>query len=71
MRGLGSLPTGGNILSLDFFFCFHAVKTRLSRYQLTDSSGKFTFTTTSMNVSIVKYRMSVVTILPLDFVMVH
>ena len=28
MRGLGSIPTGGNILSLDFF-CFHAVKTKM------------------------------------------
>ena len=25
MRGLGSIPTGGNILSLDFF-CFYVVK---------------------------------------------
>ena len=25
MRGLGSIPTGGNILSLDVF-CFHVVK---------------------------------------------
>ena len=28
MRGPGSIPTGGNILSLDFF-CFHAVKTKM------------------------------------------
>ena len=28
MRGLGSIPTGGNILSLEFF-CFHAVKTEM------------------------------------------
>ena len=28
MRGPGSMPTGGNILSL-FFFCFHAVKTKM------------------------------------------
>ena len=28
MRGLGSIPTGGNILSLEFF-CFHAVKTKM------------------------------------------
>ena len=28
MRGPGSIPTGGNILSLDFF-CFHVVKTKM------------------------------------------
>ena len=28
MRGLGSIPTGGNILSLDFF-CFYVVKTKM------------------------------------------
>ena len=28
MRGLGSIPTGGNILSLELF-CFHAVKTKM------------------------------------------
>ena len=28
MRGLGSIQTGGNILSLDFF-CFHVVKTKM------------------------------------------
>ena len=28
MRGLGSIPTRGNILSLDFFG-FHAVKTKM------------------------------------------
>ena len=30
MRGPGSIPTGGNILSLDFF-CFHVVKTKMSQ----------------------------------------
>ena len=29
MRGLGSTPIGGNILSLDFC-CFHAVKTKMT-----------------------------------------
>ena len=28
MRGLDSIPTGGNILSLEFF-CFHSVKTEM------------------------------------------
>ena len=28
MRCLGSIPTGGDILSLEFF-CFHAVKTKM------------------------------------------
>ena len=28
MRGLGSIPIGGNILSLEFF-CFYAVKTQM------------------------------------------
>ena len=30
MRGLGSIQTRGNILSLDFF-CFHIVKTKMSQ----------------------------------------
>ena len=45
--------------------------TTLNRYQPTDSSRKFVFTTLSSNVSIVRYRMSLVTILPLDLVMIH
>ena len=48
--------------------------TTVNRYPSKDSSGKFFFTTTSRtsrNVSIVRYRMSLVTILPLDFVMIH
>ena len=28
MRGLGSIPSGGKILSLEFF-CFHTVKTKM------------------------------------------
>ena len=45
--------------------------TTLNRHQPTDSSGKLFFTTTSRNASIVRYRMSLVTILLLDFVMIH
>ena len=41
------------------------------RYQSTGSSGKFFFTTTSRNVAIVRCRMYLVTILALDFVMIH
>ena len=42
-----------------------------NRYQSAGSSGKFFFTTTSRNVSIVRYRISLVTILVLDLVMIH
>ena len=45
--------------------------TTLNRYQPTDGSRKFFFTTVSRNVSIVSYRMSLVTILLLDSVMIH
>ena len=31
MRGMGSIPTGGNILSLEFF-CFHVVKTKMPQF---------------------------------------
>ena len=41
--------------------------TTQNRYQPTDSSGKLLFTTISRNVSTVRYRMSLVTILLLDF----
>ena len=40
-------------------------------YQPIDSSGKVSFTTTASNIPIIKYRMSLVTILPLDLVIVH
>ena len=43
----------------------------LNRYQPTDSSRKSFFTTISRNVSIARYRMSQVIILPLDLVMIH
>ena len=43
--------------------------TTWNRYQFTDSSGKFSFTTTSRNATIVRCRMSLVTIMVLDFVM--
>ena len=43
----------------------------LNRYQPTNSSGKLLFTTISRNVSIVRYRISLVTILLLDLVMIH
>ena len=33
MRGLGSIPTGGNILSLDFV-CFHVVKSLMPIFAL-------------------------------------
>ena len=45
--------------------------TTQKRYQSTGSSGKFFFTTTSRNVTIVRCRMSLVTMLVLDFVMIH
>ena len=41
--------------------------TTLNRYQSKDSSEKFFFTTISRNVTIVRCRMSLVTILVLDF----
>ena len=44
--------------------------TTRNRYQSIDSSGKFFFTTTSRNITIVKCRMSLVTILVLEFVMI-
>ena len=45
--------------------------TTLNRYQATDSSGKLLYTTMSRNVSIVRYRISLETILLLDLVMIH
>ena len=42
-----------------------------SRYQPTDSSGKLLYTTVSRNVTFVRCRMSLVTILLLDLVMIH
>ena len=42
-----------------------------NRYQSTGSSGTFYFTTTSRNVTIVRCRMSLVTIPVLDFVIIH
>ena len=48
--------------------------TTQKRYQSTGSSRKFFFTTTSRNVTnvtIVRCRMSLVTILVMDFVMIH
>ena len=55
------LPLGRYLLPL----------TTLNRYQPTDSSGKSLFTTISMNVFIVRCRISLVTILLLDLVMIH
>ena len=55
------LPLGRYLLPL----------TTLNRYQPIDSSGKLLFTTISRNVSIVRYRISLVTILLLDLVMIH
>ena len=55
------LPVGGHLLPV----------TTQNRYQSTGSSGKFFFTTTSRNVTIVRFSMSLVTILVLDFVMIH
>ena len=43
----------------------------VNRYQPTDSRGKLLFVTMSRNVSIVRYRMSLVTILLLDMVIIH
>ena len=45
--------------------------TTQNRYQSTGSSGKLLFTTISGNVSIVRYRISLVTILLLDLVTIH
>ena len=45
--------------------------TTQNRYQSTGSSRKFFFTTTSRNVTIVRCRMSLVTILLLDLVMIR
>ena len=45
--------------------------TTWNRYQSTDNSGKFFFTTTSRNVTIVRCRMSLVTILVLVFFVIH
>ena len=45
--------------------------TTVNRYQPTDSSGKFFFTTISSNISIVRCRMCVVTILLLDLITIH
>ena len=45
--------------------------TTLNRYQPIDSSGKLLFTTTSRDVSIVKYRVSLVNILFLHLVMIR
>ena len=45
--------------------------TTLNRYQPAGSSGKLLFTTISRNVSICRYRISLVTILLLDLVMIH
>ena len=55
------LPLGRYLLPL----------TTLNRYQPTVSSGKSFLTTTSRNVTIVTYRMSLATILVLDFVMIY
>ena len=45
--------------------------TTLNRYHSTGSSGKFFFTTILRNVTIGRCRMSLVTILVMDFVMIH
>ena len=46
MRGLGSIPTRGNILSLEFS-CFHAVKTKCQHWHfcayVKNPSGSETF----------------------------
>ena len=55
------LPLGRYLLPL----------TTLNRYQPTDSNGKLLFTTISSNVSIFRYRISLITILLLDLVMIH
>ena len=45
--------------------------TTVNRYHPRDSNGNIFFTTTSRNVSVVRYGVSLVTILLLDFVMIH
>ena len=47
------------------------VITTLNRYQPRESHGRFFFTTSSRKVAFVRYRMPLVTILPLDLVMIH
>ena len=47
MRGLGSIPTGGNIFSLDFFFCFHTVKTKMPKLAFLCVCEKSDYVTTS------------------------
>ena len=42
-----------------------------NRYQSTGNSRTFSFTSTSRNVTIVRCRMSLVTIPDSDFVMIH
>ena len=59
--GFSLLPLGKYLLPV----------TTWNRYKSTGSSGKFLFTTTSRNVTIVRCRMSLVTILVLDFVMIR
>ena len=55
------LPRGRYLLPL----------TTPNSYQPIDSSRKFSFTTTASNIPIVKYRIYLVTILPLDLVIVN
>ena len=45
--------------------------TTCNRYQPRDSNGNFFFTTTSRNISIVRYGMSLVAIVLLVFVSIH
>ena len=60
-RTFSLLPLGRYLLPI----------TTRTRYQSTCSSGKFFFTTTSRNVTIVRCRMSLVTIPVLDFVIIY
>ena len=66
-----TVPVIQSVFSLLLLGRYLLPLTTLNKYQPTDSNEKFCFTTTSRNVSIVRYRMSLVAILPLDYVMIH
>ena len=68
-KGITHLAT--NTLPVLLLGTYPLQLTTLNRCQPTVSSGKFLFTTTSRNESIVRWRMSLVTILFLDFVIIY
>ena len=77
-RGITHLATGTlSVLVIESVFSLlHLGRylwplTTLNRYQSTGSSGKLLITTVLRNISIVRYRISLVTILLLDLVVIH